>query len=93
MKARGVLLTYSVFFTETPCKMTPGKQHIELVPETPAGKSTRRKSDGTLMVKESPNIDKLKKDINYKPLSASFLTKSTSFYSGMSFFINQIFTD
>ena len=73
--------------------MTPGKQHIELVPETPAGKSTRRKSDGTLMVKESPNIDKLKKDINYKPLSASFLTKSTSFYSGMSFFINQIFTD
>lgn len=65
--------------------MTPGKQHQILVPETPTGKNARRKSDGTLVVKESPNIDALKRDISGQTLSTSLLVRSKSFYSGTSF--------
>lgn len=63
--------------------MTPGKKHQILVPETPTGKNGRRKSDGTQVVKESPNIDALKQESTPRALQASLLLKSkTSFYSG-----------
>ena len=52
------------------------------VPETPDGKNVRRKSDGTLVVKESPNIDALKRGNNGQALSVSVLTRTKSFYSG-----------
>ena len=69
--------------SETPCKMTPGKTHQILVPETPTGKNGRRKSDGTLVVQESPNIDALKQEGTPRALSASILVRNrTSFYSG-----------
>ena len=58
--------------------MTPGKQHQILVPETPTGKNGRRKSDGTQVVKESPNIDALKRENN----SSLVLRNRTTFYSG-----------
>ena len=73
---------YSTSILETPCKMTPGKQHQMFVPETPDGKNVRRKSDGTLVVKESPNIDTLKRGNNGQTLSVSVLTRTKSFYSG-----------
>lgn len=55
--------------------MTPGKKHQIFVPETPTGKNGRRKSDGTQVVKESPNIDALKQEV--------CLRNRTSFYSGI----------
>lgn len=65
--------------------MTPGKRHEILVPETPTGKNGRRKSDGTQVVNESPNIDLLKQEGTSRALSASILVRNrTSFYSGMS---------
>lgn len=73
---------FFLLISETPCKLTPGKQHHIFVPETPTGKNGRRKSDGTQVVKESPNIDALKRE-NGRTLTASLLVRSrSSFYSG-----------
>ena len=76
------MIAFFLLISETPCKLTPGKQHHIFVPETPTGKNGRRKSDGTQVVKESPNIDALKRE-NGRTLTASLLVRSrSSFYSG-----------
>ena len=76
------------FVSETPCKMTPGKKHQILVPETPANKGGgRRKSDGTLKVSESPDLDLVKQAKTPRSMSASLnLHKKTSFYAGENWF-------
>ena len=80
------MIGFFLLISETPCKLTPGKQHHIFVPETPTGKNGRRKSDGTQVVKESPNIDALKRE-NGRTLTASLLVRSrSSFYSGDYFF-------
>ena len=80
------MIAFFLLISETPCKLTPGKQHHIFVPETPTGKNGRRKSDGTQVVKESPNIDALKRE-NGRTLTASLLVRSrSSFYSGDYFF-------
>lgn len=65
--------------------MTPGKVHRILAPETPTEKpGHRRKSDGTLFITESPDIDMIKQTkATPRRASASVaLHKKTSFYSG-----------
>ena len=78
--------------SETPCKLTPGKQHQMFVPETPTGKNGRRKSDGTQVIKESPNIDTLKrnKDCKFLKRESSLVRSRSSFYSGIYLFLNTI---
>jgi len=66
--------------------MTPGKVHRILAPETPTEKlGHRRKSDGTLLITESPDIDTIKQTrATPRRASASVaLHKKTSFYSGI----------
>ena len=64
--------------------MTPGKKHHILAPETPITKHGRRKSDGTQVVNESPDIDTLKQGkTTPRRMNASLaLRRKTTFYSG-----------
>ena len=74
-----------VVLSVTPCKMTPGKSHRILAPETPTLKSGfRRKSDGKVMVTESPDIDTIKQTrMTPRRMAASVaINKKASFYSG-----------
>ena len=77
-----------VQFLVTPCKMTPGKGHRILAPETPNLKGGaaggRRKSDGKLLITESPDIDLIKqtKTTPRRMAASVALHKKTSFYSG-----------
>ena len=71
-------------FSGTPAKLTPGKKHHILAPETPVAKNGRRKSDGTQVVDESPDIDAVKQGkTTPRRINASLaLRRKTSFYSG-----------
>ena len=68
----------------TPQKLTPGKSHRMLAPETPGRKTPRRKSDGVKTVAESPDIDSIKQaKVTPRRMAASLsLRRKTSFYSG-----------
>ena len=70
----------------TPRRMTPGKVHTVLAPETPSSKANRKKSDGTHYVKDSPDVDAIKaKSGGATPRrirASNLLRKKTSFYSG-----------
>jgi hypothetical protein len=75
-----------LLFAATPCKFTPGKSHRILAPETPNLKNgSRRKSDGTLCITESPDVDLIKQTkTTPRRMAASLaLHKKKSFYSGM----------
>ena len=77
-------LVFSYAFSGTPAKLTPGKKHHILAPETPVAKNGRRKSDGTQVVDESPDIDAVKQGkTTPRRINASLaLRRKTSFYSG-----------
>ena len=58
----------------TPLKLTPGKRHRIIVPNTPVAKLIRRKSDGNRSISDTP-------DKHAEPyLSSTFATRS-EFYS------------
>ena len=59
----------------TPVKLTPGKQHRLLVPETPFRKNRQRKSDGVVSVAETPD-----KSIGASEIGS--LRRKASFYQG-----------
>ena len=68
--------------------MTPGKGHRILAPETPTQKGgNRRKSDGKLLITESPDLDFIKQNkMTPRRMAASVaINKKTSFYSGNGF--------
>lgn len=66
--------------------MTPRKRHQILAPETPSGKvKRRRKTDGVLSIKESPNVEAYKQRSVMTPrrTQASLeLRSKASFYAG-----------
>ena len=76
--------SFFLCFSGTPAKLTPGKKHHILAPETPVAKNGRRKSDGTQVVDESPDIDAVKQGkTTPRRINASLaLRRKTSFYSG-----------
>ena len=59
----------------TPVKLTPGKQHRLLVPETPFRKKRQSKSDGVVSVAETP-------DKGIGATKAGSLRRKASFYQG-----------
>ena len=72
----------------TPCKMTPGKSHRLYAPETPKNKGqNRRKTDGMLVVPDTPDLDQNKrigreKTTPRRAAASLKLRKKTTFYSG-----------
>ena len=75
----------NIHFSATPCKLTPGKVHRILAPETPNLKGgSRRKSDGKLCITESPDLDSIKQTkMTPRRMAASLaLNKKRGFYSG-----------
>ncbi len=75
----------NIYFSATPCKLTPGKVHRILAPETPNLKGgSRRKSDGKLCITESPDLDSIKQTkMTPRRMAASLaLNKKRGFYSG-----------
>ena len=71
------------FFRDT-SQIDSRKKHHILAPETPVAKNGRRKSDGTQVVDESPDIDAVKQGkTTPRRINASLaLRRKTSFYSG-----------
>ena len=68
----------------TPRKLTHGKQHRMLAPETPTNKIIRRKSDGQLRVPETPDYtqDQQCKTTPRRVQASMKIRKKASFYSG-----------
>ena len=72
-------------FTPSKSKLTPGKQHRVLCPETPTHRNMKRKSDGNTSVAETPDKgDRARTIASPRRQQASLaIRRKASFYSGV----------